>query len=128
MTQEQKMQWITKQNQQGSHFYLYFCQKIEFRTYFAYFHKFSYKIKVLRTPTVWAACAERGIQQTDITKSLSASAITNIILASEWSLWFLCAGVGNRNLPRDSHKNMLMIGGKIASVHIKCCALLRSSP
>ena len=34
-----------------SHFYFYFCQKVECRTYFVYFHTFSYKIEVLRTPT-----------------------------------------------------------------------------
>ena len=32
-------------------FYFYFCQKKEFRTYFVYFHTFSYKFKVQRTPT-----------------------------------------------------------------------------
>ena len=34
-----------------SHFYCYFCQKLEFRTYFVYFHTFSNKFKVQRTPT-----------------------------------------------------------------------------
>ena len=34
--------------------------------------------------------------------------------------------IGNRNVTRDGHI-MLMITRKIASVQIKCCALLRSS-
>ena len=33
------------------HFYFYFCPKLECRTYFVYFHTFSYKFKVQRTPT-----------------------------------------------------------------------------
>ena len=36
-----------------SHFYFYFCQKMEFWTNFVYFHIFSYKFKVQRTPTAF---------------------------------------------------------------------------
>ena len=34
-----------------SRFYIYFSQKMEFRTYFINFHAFSYKFKVQPTPT-----------------------------------------------------------------------------
>ena len=30
---------LTKQQRKVSHFYFYFCQKMEFRTYFVYFHR-----------------------------------------------------------------------------------------
>ena len=51
MVLEAKRQEITKHIHNVSHFYFYLCQKMEFRTYFVYFHTFSYKFKVQRTPT-----------------------------------------------------------------------------
>ena len=51
MALETKRQKITKHKDEVSHFYFYFCQKWNFKTYFVYFHTFSYKFKVLRTPT-----------------------------------------------------------------------------
>ena len=38
MAQETKRH-LTKQQRTVSHFYFYFCQKMEFRTYFVYFHR-----------------------------------------------------------------------------------------
>ena len=40
-----------KHKHKVSHFYFYFCPKLEFRTYFVYFQTFPYKFKVQRTPT-----------------------------------------------------------------------------
>ena len=51
MALEAKRQQITKHKHNASHFYFYFCPKLEFKTYFVYFHTFSYKFKVQRTPT-----------------------------------------------------------------------------
>ena len=66
---------------------------------------------------------EKGIPQTDINKSLTASAITNI-LASERSLWFLYTAQQTEMLPEMAI--MLIIARKTASVQIKGGALLRS--
>ena len=51
MAPEVKRQLITKRKDKVSHFYFYFCQKMEFRTYFFYFHTFFYKFKIQRTST-----------------------------------------------------------------------------
>ena len=51
MALEAKRQKITKDKHKVSHFYFYFCPKLEFRTYLVCFHIFSYKFKVQRTPT-----------------------------------------------------------------------------
>ena len=40
-----------KTKTQGKSFLLLFLSKLEFRTYFVYFHTFSNKFKVQRTPT-----------------------------------------------------------------------------
>ena len=46
-----------KTKTQGESFLFYFCQKREFKTYFVYFHTFSYKFKVpTNSHRVWAAC------------------------------------------------------------------------
>ena len=42
---------LTKQKHKVSHSHFYFCQKMEFRTYFVYCHTFSYKFKVQQTPS-----------------------------------------------------------------------------
>ena len=51
MALEAKRQQKTKQKHKPvSHFYFYFCQKMEFRTYFAYFHTCSYNSKSNELP------------------------------------------------------------------------------
>ena len=39
-----------QQKHKVSHFYFYFCPKMEFRTYFVYFQTFSYKFKSNELP------------------------------------------------------------------------------
>ena len=39
-----------QQKHKVSHFYFYFCPKMEFRTYFVYFQTFSYKFKSIELP------------------------------------------------------------------------------
>ena len=47
----------TKTQGESFLFLFYFCQKREFKTYFVYFHTFSYKFKVpTNSRRVWAAC------------------------------------------------------------------------
>ena len=41
MALEVKRQYISNQKHKASHFYHYFCPKMEFRTYFAYFRTLS---------------------------------------------------------------------------------------
>ena len=40
----------TKQKHKVNHFYFYFCQEMEFRTYFVYFQTLSYKFKSNELP------------------------------------------------------------------------------
>ena len=49
----QQKKKIKKTKTQGKSFLLLFLSKLEFRTYFVYFHTFSYKFKVQRTPTAF---------------------------------------------------------------------------
>ena len=65
MALEAKRQLITKHKHKVSHFYLYFCPKLEFRTYIVHFHTFSYKFTVQRTPTVFGLPVLRQIQGQD---------------------------------------------------------------
>ena len=48
---QQKKKIIKKTKTQDKSFLLLFLSKLEFRTYFVYFHTFSNKFKVQRTPT-----------------------------------------------------------------------------
>ena len=66
----------TKQKHKVSHFYFYFCPKMEFRTYFVYFQTFSYKFKSNELPQslgcLWLA---KSVEDQKASNSLYTDAV-----------------------------------------------------